>query len=419
MTHIRHKHGVDFDPKVTSAAVRENRTVAELSSRNGVHASQIHAWAKTLLDRVGSLVARGRAGASDEAVADDARLAKPYEKTGELTVDLDFFAKVWSMTHTAPLSLVDRATGDLSVVAQCRMLNVARSTLYPRPVPDDPGDPAMMRRIGEQQPTVPFHPSRPMAAVLRPERRTVNRWTPKSRPKRFRLISADQPLYKEQIKNSPPPGPSSMNHPDAVSTQPETPDIPDGFTILIRQALFTLEPFFMDGAAGDAASARAAAKEILASYQIGSALELQLATECIVLAYSAMATLRQAKVDLGMRDNQRLRLRNSAASLNRASHRNRRSLDALHKIRTPAPVPHDPPDEPHALPSTLDPSGIMQDFREKIAQHRLRIAAVRVQPAQAPSPTVPPAFMNREQRHPAEQTTAREARQAQGQATAR
>jgi transposase len=68
-------------------------TVAELSSRYGVHASQIHAWTRTLIEGVGSLFARGRAGASEGAAADEAHLAKLCEKIGELTIERDFFAK--------------------------------------------------------------------------------------------------------------------------------------------------------------------------------------------------------------------------------------------------------------------------------------------------------------------------------------
>jgi transposase len=93
MANVRKKHGVDFKAKVALAAVREDSTVAELSSRYGVHASQIHAWKKTVIDGVGSLFAKGRGGASDNAIADDARLAKLYEKIGELTVERDFFRK--------------------------------------------------------------------------------------------------------------------------------------------------------------------------------------------------------------------------------------------------------------------------------------------------------------------------------------
>jgi transposase len=93
MANVRKKHGVDFKAKVALAAVREDSTVAELSSRYDVHASQIHAWKKTVIDGVGSLFAKGKAGPSDGITADDARLAKLYEKIGELTVERDFFRK--------------------------------------------------------------------------------------------------------------------------------------------------------------------------------------------------------------------------------------------------------------------------------------------------------------------------------------
>lgn len=79
------------------------------------------------------------------------------------------------MNQHVRLSLVDRADVDLSIVAQCRLLKVARSTLYWRTAPVSEDDLRLMRRLDEQYLTTPFYGSRRMVAVLRRDGEAVNR----------------------------------------------------------------------------------------------------------------------------------------------------------------------------------------------------------------------------------------------------
>jgi putative transposase len=97
------------------------------------------------------------------------------------------------MNRTARLSLVDRSGEDLSIVAQCRLLKVARSTLYYRPVPVSADDLAVMRRMDELYLASPFYGSRRMVAVLRREGWAVNR----KRVRRLMRLMGLQAIYQK------------------------------------------------------------------------------------------------------------------------------------------------------------------------------------------------------------------------------
>ena len=79
------------------------------------------------------------------------------------------------MSAAARLALVDRADAALSMVAQCRLLKVARSTLYWRASPVSADDLDLMRRLDRQYLATPFYGARRMVAVLRRAGLTVNR----------------------------------------------------------------------------------------------------------------------------------------------------------------------------------------------------------------------------------------------------
>lgn len=76
--------------KVALAALKGDKTLAQLSSEFGVHAHQIQEWKKRLLEEAPTLFATRRSHAEREAEALQAEL---YRQIGQLKVELDWLKK--------------------------------------------------------------------------------------------------------------------------------------------------------------------------------------------------------------------------------------------------------------------------------------------------------------------------------------
>jgi putative transposase len=106
------------------------------------------------------------------------------------------------MSRAERLAWVDRADPELSTVAQCRLLKVARSTLYYQPAPVSADDLAVMRRMDELHLAWPFYGSRRMAAVLRRDGWSVNR----KRVKRLMRVMGLEAIYQRPNTSRSHPG---------------------------------------------------------------------------------------------------------------------------------------------------------------------------------------------------------------------
>ena len=98
--------------------------------------------------------------------------------------------------------LVDHADPALSLVEQCRLLKIARSTLYYRPAAVSADDLALMRRMDELYLATPFYGSRRMAAVLRSDGWPVNR----KRVRRLMRVMGLQAIYQKPNTSRGHPG---------------------------------------------------------------------------------------------------------------------------------------------------------------------------------------------------------------------
>ncbi len=81
----RRNHGTEFKAKAALAAIRGDKTMAELATQFGVHAHQITEWKKQLLERAGEVFDNPRR--KDEAPVD---LKALHAKIGQLALENDF-----------------------------------------------------------------------------------------------------------------------------------------------------------------------------------------------------------------------------------------------------------------------------------------------------------------------------------------
>jgi transposase-like protein len=87
MKRIRRNHGAAFKVQVAMAAMKEDRTIAELASEYKIHPNQISKWKKHFQENAESLFTDRSNKENEETVA------RLYEEIGRLKVELDYLKK--------------------------------------------------------------------------------------------------------------------------------------------------------------------------------------------------------------------------------------------------------------------------------------------------------------------------------------
>lgn len=90
MGRIRRNHDAGFKAKVALEALKEESTVAELSSKYELPPTLINQWKRELAERASSVSEKkpGKSARQNEALVGDL-----YKQIGQLTVERDFLSR--------------------------------------------------------------------------------------------------------------------------------------------------------------------------------------------------------------------------------------------------------------------------------------------------------------------------------------
>lgn len=96
----RRTHSAAFKAKVAMAAVKGERTLAELAQQFDVHPNQITEWKRQLQERAAEVFGAGGTASSEPQVD----LKELHAKIGQLTLENDFSYGLFLQAGRAPTS---------------------------------------------------------------------------------------------------------------------------------------------------------------------------------------------------------------------------------------------------------------------------------------------------------------------------
>ncbi len=95
MSRKRRNHSNAFKAKVALAAVKGDRTMAELADQFQVHPNQIQTWKKKLIQDAEEVFEKGHSGKHNE----EGQIKELHAKIGELSMEKDFLSKALGRTQ--------------------------------------------------------------------------------------------------------------------------------------------------------------------------------------------------------------------------------------------------------------------------------------------------------------------------------
>jgi len=194
----RRNHTPAFKARVALAAVKGEKTLAELAQQFDIHPNQITNWKARLLEGAAGLF--GSDAAHPEAAP--AGPKGPACEDWRADAGEGFFGRRAQQGRPAERkTMIDRGH-ELPLTRQAKLLKLSRGSLYYTTRPVMPADLAVMRRIDELHLDYPFAGSRMLRDLLRGEGVVIGRDRVVSMMRRMRI----EAIYRRPNTSKPSPG---------------------------------------------------------------------------------------------------------------------------------------------------------------------------------------------------------------------
>ena len=195
----RKRYSAEFKAKVAIEALRGELTTSQLASKHGVHQTMVGDWKRQAVEGAGRGIFRQGRSERGHPGRGGREAARQDRAVGG---GAGFFSEsVRSMRVERRRALIEPGHGRLSIVRQCELVSISRSSFYHRPVGETAENLALMRLIDAQFLETPWYGSRQMARQLRRDGHEVGR----KRVRRLMGVIGLVPIYQRPRTTVPHP----------------------------------------------------------------------------------------------------------------------------------------------------------------------------------------------------------------------
>lgn len=198
MAKVRKNHTTEFKTKVAVEAIRQQKTINDLTAEYGIHATQINLWKKQALAVIPGAfsVKQQKAQESQQHEIDEL-----HRQIGQLIAERDWLKKVLGQPLEVRQGWIDPQDERFSVRRQCGLLGLNRSSLYYQPIGESEENLALMRLLDEQYTRTPCYGVLKMMVYLRTQGYQVNA----KRVRRLLRIMGLEAVYQKPNTSQPNP----------------------------------------------------------------------------------------------------------------------------------------------------------------------------------------------------------------------